>query len=156
MGCQDVREEFLPKLGIHFSKDVKRIAFPLQTPEDWDQIKLEWNNEVLRPKKKDILLAELRVNEMVCFIYSTSIIVVYSSIIYWQFLEKVHLGKKLCKAKNKELVGKKKSGAQNDKAANRAQALNMFIGSDQEDQEKSIADDYLGYNVDTKESRMHC
>jgi len=82
MGCQDVREEFLPKLGIHFSKDVKRIAFPLQTPEDWDQIKLEWNNEVLRPKKKDILLAELRVNEMVCFIYSTSIIVVYSSIIY--------------------------------------------------------------------------
>jgi len=82
--------------------------------------------------------------------YPASIIIFYSSVIYQQFLEKVHLGEKLCKAKNKDPVGKKKSGARNDKAANQAQALNIFIGSDEEDQEQVVADNYSGYDVDTK------
>jgi len=66
-----------------------------------------------------------------------------------QFLEQLYQGERLRQAKKKDPAGKKqKSTTRNEKAANKAQALKIFL-SDEEDQDREdAANNYIGYDVD--------
>jgi len=51
-GLNIVKEHEQPKLGIHFTKDLKARVYPLHDNADWRSAKGEWVNEVTKKKSE--------------------------------------------------------------------------------------------------------
>ncbi|HEV7737616.1 MAG TPA: hypothetical protein VGO47_09645 [Chlamydiales bacterium] len=51
VGCDDLKEERLPTVKVHFSKDKKDQEFRLENEKDWEVVKSEWKVEAGKKKE---------------------------------------------------------------------------------------------------------